>query len=134
MTWVCDHGACLMIPSGPQGDHLFTVALGPALLDGYGTSKQVVLVSFTSIREGVPHDCACEVAPGEHPFIVRNSYIYYRQPRIYSVADIEKRVNEGVWRTHAPCSADLFRRVISGFRKSELVPRMYGQILDSFGL
>lgn len=54
-------------------------------LEHHGTALQCVLVSFTSIRLGVPFDNACTVQPGDHPFITRESYILYREPRLYAV-------------------------------------------------
>lgn len=134
MGWICEPGACLLIPSGPTGDHLFAVSLGPAILDGYGSAPQAVLVSFTSVKPELPYDGACVVHPGDHPFLVRDSYVYYRAPRIYPVREVEKRVNDGVWAAHQPCSATLLRRILGGFRKSDRLPRTYNEILDGLGL
>src|SRR5690625_2034480 len=116
-TWRCIPGACLMIPSGP-GEHLFTVALGPAVLEGYGPAPQVILVSFSSIREGAPYDNFCEVPAGAHPVITRNSFIYYREPRIYPATEVENRVQSGLGRASAPCSAELMKDILSGFQRS----------------
>jgi len=56
-----------MIPSGPVGEHLFTIVFGPALVDGHGPDPQIMLVGFTSIKPNISHDPACEIASGEHP-------------------------------------------------------------------
>lgn len=64
-----------MILSGPN-EHLFTVVLGPAHLEGYGDAPQVVVVSFSSIKPGLPYDESCTVAAGVHPFITRDSFVY----------------------------------------------------------
>lgn len=122
-----------MIPSGPSGEHLFTVAVGPVELDGYGPDLQVILVSFTSVKPGAPVDDACLVYEGEHPFITRASYIYYREPRLYSVATVQRNVNADVWRQAQPCDQDLMQRVLYGFRRSKRLPRYFNKILDELG-
>lgn len=134
MPWMCERGSCLMVPSGPKGDHLFVVALGPSTLDGYGPAEQVILVSLTTVRPGLPHDQACVVHPGEHSFITHESYVYYREPRIHAALEVQARVNSGVWRPHDSCSAELLQRIVAGFRKSARLPRAYNEILDSLGL
>lgn len=134
MPWNCETGSCLLVPSGPAGDHLFTVALGPKRLAGYGPEEQVVIVSFTSIKAGLHHDDACEIAVGDHPFIVRESYIYYREPRIYPATMVRQKVESGEWTEREPCSEDLIRKVLEGFRKSKRLPRHFNDILDEFGM
>lgn len=122
-----------MIPSGPY-EHLFTVALGPVILDGYGSAPQVVVVSFSSIKPGLPYDMACEVSAGAHPFLVRDSYVYYREPRIYSVLELEQRVMSGTWRAAESCSAELMHKIVQGFRKSKRLPRHFNEILNSLNI
>lgn len=91
MSVECQIGSCFLIPSGPTGEHVFTVALGPKVLAGHGPLEQVILLSFTTIRQGLPHDPACVIRPDEHPFIKHDSYVYYREPRVYSVLDVQKK-------------------------------------------
>ena len=100
--WQCKPGACLMIPSGPN-EHLFAVTLGPVVLEGYGPDPQVVIVSFSSVKPGLPYDNACPVPAGSHPFIVRDSYVYYREPRIYSAKTVQQRVASSQWRAGESC-------------------------------
>lgn len=122
-----------MIPSGPN-EHLFAVALGPVVLNGYGPQPQVVLVSFSSIRPGLPYNEACIVSSRAHPFITRDSYIYYREPRIYSASVVERRVNSHQWRQQEACSDELMESILSGFRRSSRLPRYCNEILDALGL
>ncbi len=122
-----------MIPSGPN-EHLFTVALGPMVLDGYGSVPQVVIVSFSSIKPGLPYDDACEVQSGSHPFITRDSFVYYREPRIYAASLVETKVHTNEWRQQGECSSELMEKILSGFRRSKRLPRHYNEILDAIGL
>lgn len=122
-----------MIPSGPTGEHLFTIAVGPAVFDGYGSAPQVLMVSFTSVKQGVPPDDACLVSAGEHPFITRESFVYYREPRMYPVADVQDRVNRQVWRPEEPCSQALLAKVMQGFWRSDRLPRGFKRMLENAG-
>ena len=131
--WQCKPGSCLMIPSGPN-EHLFAVALGPVVLNGYGPAPQVVIVSFSSIKPGFPYDEACKVSAGSHPFITRDSFIYYREPRIYPAAAVEQRVKDNEWRSGEACTRELMVDILAGFRRSKRLPRHYNEILDTLNV
>lgn len=124
-AWQSEPGATLLVPSGPGGLHLFIFVLGPVVLPAYGPSPQTAMVSITSIRSGVPHDAACEVNAGDHPFIHHPSYVAYRYMRLDSAAHVELMVSRGVWTVHAPCSPQLLDRVVAGARTSRLMPREF---------
>lgn len=121
-----------MIPSGPN-EHLFAVAFGPAVISGYGPEPQVILVSFSSIKPGLPYDNTCEVMPGEHPFISKGSYIYYREPRICAMSLVQQRVATNYWRPQQACSTDLIQKIVNGFRRSRRLPGYVNEILDQVG-
>lgn len=63
--WTCRAGSPLLVPSGPTGLHLFVIALGPDVLDGYGPAPQVLMASATTLRDGIPFDPACILEPGD---------------------------------------------------------------------
>ena len=73
--------ATLLIPSGPDHDperhHLFVI-----LTDPQPDSNTVLLVSLSTLRRALPHDATCVIAAGEHPFVRRNSYVFYARARI----------------------------------------------------
>lgn len=93
------------------------------MLPDRGCCGQVVLVSFTSIKPDFPHDPACVVRAGEHSFIVQDSYIYYREPRIEPASHVQSMVDKGVWRPMAQCGQALIDRIVAGFQESKRVPR-----------
>ena len=103
--------------------HLFAVAVGPEKFDGHGTKPHVIMVSVTSVKPDFPHDPACVIRAGEHPFIKRDSYVYYREPRIESVAHVQNMVDSASWMSQAPCSAELLERIRAGLLNSTRVPR-----------
>lgn len=118
-------GHTLLVPSGPAGNHLFVLVLGPVVIPLYGGKEQFAMVGVTSIRDGVPHDPACELNPGDHPFIQHPSYVKYRDLRVNSCAHVENMVGTTVWPPHHPCSAELLQRIVAGICLSKLTPREY---------
>ena len=126
--WQALPGQTFLVPSGPTGLHLFVLVLGPVVLPDYGSSPQVAMVSATTIRSGVPHDNACELQPGEHPFIQHRSFIAYRYLRIDSGAHVADMVDKAVWWPREPCSQELLQRIIDGVCQSRLAPREFKQL------
>lgn len=110
--------------------HLFAVAVGPKHLDGHGHQLHVIMVSVTSVKPESPHDPACIINAGEHPFITHESYVYYREPRIEPVAHVQSMVANSVWRSHEPCSPELLARIRSGLLSSRRVPRHIKKLLE----
>lgn len=132
MNWAGKPGDCLLVPSGPGGkQHLFTVTLGPCHFAGHAQPPHVLLLSVTSIRQGVPPDDACLLQPGEHPFITRPSYIYYREPRIEPVSHVQNMIAQVVWQPKPPCSPQLLARIVAGLHKSKRMPRHILNLLSS---
>lgn len=130
MAWNCEQGACLLVPSGPgEYKHLFAIAVGPSALDGYGAQPHVIMVSVTSVKADYPHDPACVIKAGEHPFITHDSYVYYRDPRIEPVTHVQTMVDKAVWQAHEPCSPELLERIRQGLMASTRVPRYIKKLL-----
>lgn len=124
-TWQASPGKTFLRPSGPTGLHLFVVLLGPAVVQNYGQSPQLLLASVCSIKSGLPYDDACELHPGDHAFIQHPSYVAYRYMCIEQVAHVSDMIDKGVWREHTPVAADVLRRMTGGVCASRLTPRMY---------
>ncbi|WP_235033830.1 hypothetical protein [Pantoea sp. 18069] len=121
----------MLVPSGPADfKHLFAIALGPASLGGYGNKPHVIMVSVTSVKPEFPHDAACVIMAGEHPFITHDSYVYYRDPRIESVDHVQKMVDQAVWQARESCSPELLARIRQGLKTSSRVPRYVKKMLD----
>lgn len=127
MSWQAAPGCTLLVPSGP-GKHLHVVVLGPVVVQGYGTAPQVAMVSVTSKRPGIHCDAACEIAPGEHEFVQRESYVAYRYLRIDAEAHAAKLIGDGIWTAHAPCSAALFERIRAGVCASQFTRGEFRQL------
>lgn len=112
----------MLVPSGAIGNHLFVIVLGPKVLPGYGPHPQVLLLSVTSIKPGIPIDPACLLDVGDHDFIKHPSYVYYRKPRIELASSVEQYVVGGQWPRRNPLSAGILDRVLVGIDTSGAAP------------
>ena len=88
-AWQVCAGATLLVPSGPQGQHLFVVLNDPQEFEGYGKVVCVVMVPLDSIKIGIHYDSTCELAAGIHPFVTRATFVNYRLARIEQVRHLE---------------------------------------------
>ena len=122
-SWQPSAGATLLIPSGPAGNHLFVVLCDPAVFPGYGSKPCVVLVNLSTVRPGIPHDSACILSPGCHPFIETESYVRYRDARIYNAADLTQRVAQGLFVPHQPMAPSVLTSIRAGLYASPFVKR-----------
>jgi hypothetical protein len=78
---------------------------------------------LSSIKEGVRHDNACELEAGEHEFIVKRSFVSYRQPYKLSNTVIIKCVTGWLYKPKADLDEKVFERVCSGITLSRFTPR-----------
>lgn len=123
-AWVAEAGQTLLRPSGSK-NHLYVILRAGMVLDqyGYGPSTKLVMVNATTIRDGVPHDTACCLTPGCHPFVGEPSYMRYRDAVIEDVQHVVNMVNQGIWPAHHPADAALLGQIVAGVCASRLVKR-----------
>lgn len=95
-------GDAILIPSGPQGHHLFIILNDPKPIPGYGTADHCVMVNVSTIDPALPHDGTCVLASGSHPFIVAHSYVYYKGVRVDRADHIDNCVTRGSFINRPP--------------------------------
>lgn len=114
-------GCALLIPSGtasnPDSKHLFIVLTNPC--DG----GFHLLVSVSSVKSGRAHDSTCLLKPGEHPFIERQSYVFYARPRQLGHTGIMRCVASGLYVLKELCAENMLERVRNGVGLSAMTPR-----------
>jgi hypothetical protein len=86
-------------------------------------AKQHLLLSVSSIKEGVSHDDACVFAGGEHEFIDRPSFVYYRQPELRRADKIALLVEKNEYVPKADLANPHFEAVCEGVKKSKFIKR-----------
>jgi len=116
--------ATLLISSGPQDDqdrkHLFILLTDPH--DNEAGKKSVLLVSLSTIKTGIPHDPACILYAGDHPFVKRNSYVVYQKARLEEADKVLRGVKSGQFVPHDPMDSAVFARICKGLEESRLTP------------
>ncbi len=91
----------------------------------------VMMAGVTTLRENTPHDPACILKEGDHPFISHPSFVEYRFARLESSDSIEAKVSSGEFLEREDCSPDLVRKIIAGALNSKRIPREYKLILEA---
>ena len=123
--WRASAGATLLMPSGNEGAHLFIVLNDPRPFEGYGKNPCVVLVNLSSVRMDVPYDATCLLAPGDHPFVTRTSFVYYRNARIEPESHVLQLTQLGLFKSHEPMPADVLLRIKAGLYQSPHTKREF---------
>lgn len=116
--------ATLLIPSGSENDpdrkHLFILLTDPADV-GVG-AKSLLMVSLSSIKQGLPYDASCVLYPGDHPFVKRESFVVYQKARIEEVDKVLRGVKDGKLVPQYPMDTAVFARICKGLEDSRLTP------------
>lgn len=115
MTYVPYKGGTLLVPSGPHGMHLFVILTNKCQ---YGFH---LLVSITSIKAGKSYDDACTFAGGEHPFIDRPSYAYYRLAEQKRSTAIVHGVESGLFVPRDDMPEAQLAAICNGIGESEFI-------------
>jgi len=129
MAWAPRPGCTLRIPSGPSGDHLFVVVIGPRHIQTYGPHGLFLLVPICSIRPDGKHDRSCILQTSDHRFVRHESYLDFSKPRVLSESDLIQRVMQRLFIPDDDVGAVLLARMTAGLSESLRTP-LY--ILDEF--
>lgn len=105
------------------------IVLGPAQLPLHGKVDQFISVSVTTIYEGLPHDPACVLMLGDHPFIKHPSYVTYRHARVDQDRHMAMMVDSGTWKPNSPCCPETIKKIVQGVCRSKLVSREIKQFM-----
>ena len=106
-------GDTMLIPGDNGVPHLFLIIWGPGVIPNEGIADRPVmmLASVSSIDPLYPHDPACELGVGDHPFIRHPSYVVYRKIKCVEAAQIDVMVASGQWPARDSASNALLHRV-----------------------
>lgn len=110
----------LLMPSGTQHDpdkkHLFVVCTD-CCKNGFH-----LLLSITGWTNNLC-DPTHRLAAGTHPFITKESYVFYRKARIESAVDLAAGVAQGILLERDPFPADVVAAMLKGVCESVQTPR-----------
>lgn len=118
----------ILIPSGPCR-HLHIVCNDPVYYPRKNTDC-VLLVNISSIDPLVPYDPACLINAGEHPFVIRQSYVYYKKADLFGAMRVAQNIATGDFSVHQDISDALQNRIIAGFFVSDNVTPKIRQFVE----
>lgn len=103
----------LLIPTGPCL-HLHVICNDPVFYPAM--AKECFLaVNISSIDPLIPHDKSCILNPGDHPFIMHDSFVYYKKADVFGATTTARRIAEGDIAIHDPFNEVVFEKILSGF-------------------
>lgn len=119
-------GDTMMIPGDNGIPHLNVVIWGPDIIESEASLPVVLLACFCTINPPPPpHDPACELHQGDHPFIQHGTYVLYRKIRCDDARHVDAMVASGAWPSGASASADVIKRMRKGLCDSKLAKSKY---------
>lgn len=121
MTYVPEPKNTLLIPSGtfeaPDKKHLFII------MTAICNQGHHLVLSASSVKEGVKYDATCELEIGCHEFIKKPSYILYARAERLRSAGLVKCVDGWVYTPKERLADDVFARVCAGIEGSPFIPK-----------
>ena len=120
-AWVCAAGSTLLIPSGPEGNHLYIILNDPCVFKG-GVYEECIMVGISTIRKA-PYDNTCVLTPGCHDFVKEESYVAYKHARVDWASHIEEMVRVNTFMSNVPIENDVLQLIIDGLRRSKQTVR-----------
>tara|TARA_R110002096_G_scaffold207309_1_gene393670 strand:- start:2915 stop:3322 length:408 start_codon:yes stop_codon:yes gene_type:complete len=114
--------ATILVPSGPIDDperkHLFIL-----LSDPVNDEQLVLMVSISSVKPNRWNDDACLLYKGDHPFIIKDSFVDYSSARIEPESKLINGVDQGYFVPREPVSQEIFERICAGVMASRRTPK-----------
>src|SRR5690348_12699587 len=110
-------------PSATPNLHLWIVITEPQPPD-----FQCVIVSLTDRRK--KPDQTVILQPGEHPFITKESIIWYGDARFADARWLDELVRRGTAKLRDPCTPDLLKRIQEGTRVSRFIAKKLASFCD----
>jgi hypothetical protein len=108
------------MPSGtyddPDRKHLFVVCTDEC------DEGNHILVSITGWTNHLC-DATTRLGKGDHPYLYKDSYIFYRKARIESSATILAGIESGAFDEHDPMPDTWVKKIMDGICKSIHTPR-----------
>lgn len=109
-------GDTFILPKpGGAKEHLWALVTAPDPQTG-----EAIMVNLTTQR---PHsDSTTILQPGEHPFVVRPTVVFYADARLVEVRLLENGLRQGIGRKHERLSAEILHRIQVGLLVSPFTP------------
>lgn len=125
-TFVVDKRAVLLVPSPSAASayglkHPYVIVTSPCDLSNY-PAQSVMMVSLSSIKDGVKFDDTCVLEAGCHAAITKRSAVQYGKWSVNQVSHISGCVSAGTFIAYPPLSEALTACITAGIFKSQFTP------------
>jgi len=99
--------------------HLWIIISHPSI-----NPEQIAIVNITSWRDKAIglNDSSCIVSKGEHKFVTKKSYIFYREAQLTSAEKLQTAIDGGVLVLQDNCTKDLLDKILAGAAQSPFTP------------
>jgi hypothetical protein len=130
--------ATLLYPSGPAHDpnrlHLYVLLTDP-IADPLNSCKVCsLLVGISSIYPDAYHDPTCILRLGDHPFLVRDSFVFYADAMVKETDKIVRGVEQGAFIARSLMESSIVNIISNGIllsnHTSPKVKRFYNFYLS----
>lgn len=105
----------LLIPCEGAPGHLFVILTSRCGDGGH------LLVSISSVKDGIAFDETCVFDGGEHEFINKKSFVYYRFAEMKPAVHIRRMVGKNFYKVKNDFDDPHFQRICDGIPVSEFV-------------
>jgi len=96
-------------------------------------NNEFLVVSVTSWYDGAHwQDSSCILYPGDHPFIVRKSWVDFKRSRSMSYTEVVNGLNHGLLIRKEEVSSEILKRLQHAAEKSEYIPDELRRFFDYF--
>lgn len=109
----------LLIPTGPS-HHLHIVMNDPVFSPEHG-DERALIVNISTVYPDRHYDDACLLNAGCHPFITRQSYVYYKCAVISEAPRLTAAIEAGNIVAKPAVNDEVFNLVRLGFDNSRFV-------------
>lgn len=126
-AWQAVPGATFLRTTGLK-HHLHIVLKAGCAVPNCGKLPHAVYVNITTIRPPPTyHDPTCVLQPGEHPFVIAPSYVFYKQICSEDEAHLNNTVSSsGLARD--PLDPVVLKRMINGVCLSSWTPNLFSML------
>ena len=114
-------GSCFSIPTPPKGHHIF-IAIAEAAPDRF------LCVNVTTRRK--TSELTCVLNPSDHPKIIHESVINYKDARIISQAQFNALHRDGRCSTHNNVDGPVLDRIKKGGSISKRLANKFKKLLN----
>lgn len=130
--------ATLLYPSGPAHDpdrnHLHILLTDP-IVDPLNCGKfSSLLTGLSTVYPGSSYDPTCILRRGDHPFVIRDSFMFYAEARVVETAKLVNGVAQGVFMAKSMMDVAIVDNICSGVLTSihtpEKAKRFYRMCLN----